>query len=830
MFVNFILNLNQRRLASYATLGVGRLKKQLFSIFLCLFLVISSTCVLIGSSQTSVSEGIIEVELPVRGTFLKTMDDWPYYGPGEYDYNEDLEMDVGVQTDFRVENPVVLDLQANGLNEKDRIYVSWTGGFYVSGAWYPDNPEQSGFNLTENDKIPYGGLLGVFSTSSELLGIDELNRVPGAIDYGEDYETSDTWWSEGRTRVAEKLESKGIDWYDGPIDTDIPEDFLISPYTGMGIEIPRNARFFFICVMEAYYNDNFEGPNPLIVTIEKDTDWDGLPDSWEINGIDVDKDGEIDLNLQALDADYEHKDVFIEIDYMIGHRPKQEAIDDVVKAFREAPVSNPDEREGINLHVIVDESVPFRENLTSWDEYKTIKLGSFGAQEDRSNRKIVLAKALVFKYCLSANKMSFLWRPDIPGLSEGMPSDDMILAFGAFSDGIGSRNEQSAIFMHELGHCLGLHHGGNNDVNYKPNYLSIMNYAFTYDAWVPNRPLDYSRQALLTLDENNLNETKGIGVARKTVWKSPSNTLRTNDPGLPIDWNVDGNTTIGVSVNLNNYPEKDAASPPGEELEGFNDWDNLVYRSRGTRFFAASAIPEYHDELPADVIELMYEEGQNIVEVPVPEVIEYEFSEITVDVSALGTFLRADPIMEEGGSPVEEPTIIDLEAEGMADLDWVLITYSGKIFHAIDWGDGEPLEDGYINLIGLFSTTADLESIDNLNRVPGAIRSNNGFETDETYFTDLPTDIPEDFLIGHHTGTKIEIPEGAKFLFLCNPDVYYPDNFGSFQVTIKKLETEQSDSGFPLELVIITILAIIAIIILLILYKRKKKKTEIEPT
>ena len=32
--------------------------------------------------------------------------------------------------------------------------------------------------------------------------------------------------------------------------------------------------------------------------------------------------------------------------------------------------------------------------------------------------------------------------------------------------------------MHELGHNLGLHHGGDDGVNFKPNYLSIMNYSF----------------------------------------------------------------------------------------------------------------------------------------------------------------------------------------------------------------------------------------------------------------------------------------------------------------------------------------------------------------
>ena len=32
--------------------------------------------------------------------------------------------------------------------------------------------------------------------------------------------------------------------------------------------------------------------------------------------------------------------------------------------------------------------------------------------------------------------------------------------------------------MHELGHTLGLQHGGADDVNLKPNYLSVMSYAF----------------------------------------------------------------------------------------------------------------------------------------------------------------------------------------------------------------------------------------------------------------------------------------------------------------------------------------------------------------
>lgn len=799
------------------------MKGRLFSLAVCLFLFIGLFSVTINLVKAPADDGIFEIEIPVRGTFLKALDDWPYYGPGKYDYDENLEMQVGTRTDYPVEQPAIIDLQANGLNEGDRIYVSWVGGFYPQGAWYPDNPERSDMGLMENEDIVYGALSGLFSTSNQLGSINSLNRVSGAIDYGEDYESPQTWWSEQRTEISEKLDAKGIDWYEGPMSTDIPEDFIIDQHFGKAIEIPRNAQFLFISVIDPYMRDNLEGPNPLIVTIEKDSDLDGLPDSWEMNGIDIDKDGEVDLDLPMLGADYRHKDIFLEVDYMNTQRLKQEAIDDVKEAFAKAPVWNPDGSKGITLHVLVDENIPFQEVLPSWAEFRSIKLNHFGTVDQRQNQKTIQAKKLVYKYCLAVHKI-WLEPPDhlYPGLAEGIPSDDFILAFGAFRDELGSLEDQAAVFMHELGHTLGLKHGGVDDINYKPNYLSIMNYAFQYNTWVPERPLDYSSQALATLKEDNLNESAGIGVAVRTVWKNPSNIRCTNVPAIAIDWNNDGNASFGININLNNYPEKDYTSPSGEPLEGFDDWSNLVYRSRGTKFFAESAIPEYHDELPTDIIELMREEGVKIIEVPVPAVIELEFSELQVDVSALGTFLRADPIMEEGGSPVEPPTVIDLEATGLIDEEWILISYSGKIFHAIDWGDGDPKEDGYINLIGIFSTTSELESIDKLNRVPGAIDSNKDFVTDETYFGELQTDIPEDFLSGDETGTRIEIPDGAKFLFLCNPDVYYPDNFGTFQVTIKKIETEQSDSGFPIEIVISIILAIIALIVLFLVYKRKK--------
>ena len=191
-----------------------------------------------------------------------------------------------------------------------------------------------------------------------------------------------------------------------------------------------------------------------------------------------------------------------------------------------------------------------------------------------------------------------------------------------------------------------------------------------------------------------------------------------------------------------------------------------------------------------------------------------EFSEIQVNVSALGTFLRADPNTEEHGSSVQEPTIIDLEAKGLNDLKWISIKYSGEIGYAIN----KNYTDSEITLIGLFSSTSELKSIDHLNRVPGAINSGEDYKTRETYIGKNPTDISEDFRIKPLIGTNIEIPNGSKFLFLCLADIYYPDNSGTFEVTITKLELHQF--LFSIENIII-ILEVVFIIILVTLIKKR---------
>ena len=64
------------------------------------------------------------------------------------------------------------------------------------------------------------------------------------------------------------------------------------------------------------------------------------------------------------------------------------------------------------------------------------------------------------------------------GLAQSIPGGDLIVSLGGFTNGVGTSQENAGTLMHELGHTLGLRHGGADDTLYKPNYLSVMNYSF----------------------------------------------------------------------------------------------------------------------------------------------------------------------------------------------------------------------------------------------------------------------------------------------------------------------------------------------------------------
>lgn len=362
-----------------------------------------------------------------------------------------------------------------------------------------------------------------------------------------------------------------------------------------------------------------------------DSDGDSLYDKWEQCGIDTNKDLVTDFDLAAHGANPNHKDIFVEVDYMANHRPRNDAINDVVTAFANAPVNNPDGNRGINLHVEIDEEKDHQDSVTMWEGFNDIK--SLGTRDERASpnaRDILLAKRDVYHYAIFIHQYTN-W-PRSAGLAES-PGNDFIVSFGASGWGrdpttghnVGTRLEQAGTFMHELGHNLGLLHGGNErePYNCKPNYFSIMSYtkqAFGgiltgFDArGNPIVRLDYSRQVLNPLDESALSENAGIepNTADWTIWGAVDPGTGTIgswfSPGnLVVDWDVDGiiddaptrPNPLTVNVDINNLNitgcgrrvplgggSTDPQPSPGQTLRGYDDWNNLDYNFRDARTFS----------------------------------------------------------------------------------------------------------------------------------------------------------------------------------------------------------------------------------------------------
>ncbi|MBK5134182.1 hypothetical protein JJE00_07145, partial [Candidatus Bathyarchaeota archaeon] len=70
------------------------MKRKLFSLAICLFLFIGLFSVLVINVQAPVGDGIVEVDVPPRGTFLHAIDGYPYHGGGTKSYDPDLDLDV----------------------------------------------------------------------------------------------------------------------------------------------------------------------------------------------------------------------------------------------------------------------------------------------------------------------------------------------------------------------------------------------------------------------------------------------------------------------------------------------------------------------------------------------------------------------------------------------------------------------------------------------------------------------------------------------------------------------------------------------------------------
>ncbi len=348
----------------------------------------------------------------------------------------------------------------------------------------------------------------------------------------------------------------------------------------------------------------------------KDSDGDGLPDEWEINGIDG-------LDLPAMGADPYRKDLFVQADWMVrpavpggwfgfgakpavSFKPDTDAMRRVMRAFDQAPtpavpqpVGAPAIKPGISLHIDSGpDSYLDGATETKWGGLSRARkvehtelLGSEAAPtsliDDFNNRaQLDDARSKVFRHALFADRYLYDGGKNSSGIafesfaSSSYTGTKFIVAKG--SDAITNRQSEAGTFMHELGHILGLGHGGGDHTNYKPNYASAMNYAFQLGGIRGPQKLDFSREVATTLDETSLSEQDGVtGTTQMTqTFRYCLNPLmRWVDIG-EIDWNcnlfIDGGR---VEADIN---RKDVgADVELTQLHGWDDWANIRWDGYG---------------------------------------------------------------------------------------------------------------------------------------------------------------------------------------------------------------------------------------------------------
>ncbi|HTM19876.1 MAG TPA: hypothetical protein VL172_05190, partial [Kofleriaceae bacterium] len=283
---------------------------------------------------------------------------------------------------------------------------------------------------------------------------------------------------------------------------------------------------------------------------DPDTDDDGIDDGDEVLGTTG------GLDLPAMGVSPTHKNVLLEYDWFddsVGcgfhsHRPNLALLQRVDIAFDAGEVSNPDGQMGIILIHDYGQGGVFTggNRITDADgnvdsfgtEYQAYKSANFAANRQG-----------YFHYVLMPH--SYNGGPS-SGLAE-LGGDDMIVSLQCSYSDVNVGNT----IMHELGHNLGLHHGGRGDAtNYKPNYNSVMNYLYQFGGVDTNctppgdGKLDYSRHQHIDLDENHLVESEGICGPGTVPWDWNQNG---SFDAAPIVYDVNFDTVYGLLTDSDDW-------------------------------------------------------------------------------------------------------------------------------------------------------------------------------------------------------------------------------------------------------------------------------------
>jgi hypothetical protein len=346
-----------------------------------------------------------------------------------------------------------------------------------------------------------------------------------------------------------------------------------------------------------------------------DTDGDGLRDDWELFGVHTPY-GDEDLPSYAgigvnsrRGSDPRVPDLFLEIDWMAGpkedpdrFRPLDASVELVTRQFWQSG--------GIVLHIDLGQMgtrsdrggqlLPYQAgfDLTGTDPLSLERcfsaddwfapsrhhLFAYMACCSHFPNRVSSGQMVRFNEDGSANQTELFYTRLCPG------------AIVCMGTGInGSVQMEAGTIMHEFGHCLNLQHGGFESYNnFKPNYLSCMNYFFQFTGLDATGAPDYSHGDRATLDEEALDERLGIGPVNDYVYavicRGRNNPYigRREDVRCPdypdaIDWDRDGKiATRPVQVDFN----ADGWFGP---LTDFDDWAEVRRPAGGTLWIGVNA-------------------------------------------------------------------------------------------------------------------------------------------------------------------------------------------------------------------------------------------------
>lgn len=346
-----------------------------------------------------------------------------------------------------------------------------------------------------------------------------------------------------------------------------------------------------------------------------DTDGDGFADVWEKDGYDADGNGDPDIDLKAMGADPEIPDIFVQVDWMVipkGLFTKEKTLKPSATAIQ--LVSNAFSNHGIHLHIIEGKEIAYQKVFDPGDQDDYY-------QNWLANNDIALEKTkrTIFHHCLFCNTFLYNDNTLTTGLSNNTPGQYFLIAAGL---PLSHYNRTSMIdvsdvtvastFMHELGHNLGLKHGGNTETNYNPNHISVMNYSFQMSGIKRTDGsyfVDYSNMLLDPLNEAALIESDGLNPKQllnntnlMTTWGDIKEDIERNrvwfNAAGSIDYNRNGtidDTPVSVDLNENGNSN--------DVLTGCNDWAMLIDESAKKyigpifqlRFYSSKELYDFFD-------------------------------------------------------------------------------------------------------------------------------------------------------------------------------------------------------------------------------------------